>query len=200
MANIFSPFGFWQYRGTGSSPTRVNRCRKSLLRRQRTSSRTTRLPASDGDDRGRHHRPGPAPASSPASSSAAITSRRAEAHDLGQLLAGPDVDSATSSTAYFVNDPNAQFVVQAGNSTTVGVVAGNIGSNVPVPLRHRQTLGRPFGRLHRRGQRRHDTSTLPFRICGSSPILRAHRHRDRGLQVRHRGLQQRRHQEPHRPG
>ena len=43
---------------------------------------------------------------------------------------GSDVNSGNTVTAYIINDPNAQFLVQSGNSTTVGVLAGNIGSNV----------------------------------------------------------------------
>ena len=43
---------------------------------------------------------------------------------------GSDVNSGNTVEAYVINDPNAQFLVQAGNSTTVGVTAANLSQNV----------------------------------------------------------------------
>jgi hypothetical protein len=76
---------------------------------------------------------------------------------------GSDVNSGNIVTAYIINDPNAQFLVQAGNSTTVGVATGNIGSNVQFGYGAGSTSNGLSGAYIDVGNIA-TTSTLPFRI------------------------------------
>lgn len=78
---------------------------------------------------------------------------------------GSDVNSGNTVTAYIINDPNAQFLVQSGNSTTVGVLAGNIGSNVQFLYGTGSTSSGLSGAFIDVGNIA-TTSTLPFRILG----------------------------------
>lgn len=129
MANTFAPFGFSQRQGTGSSPT--------YEQTQGTIDYNTaaiflgdpiyRL--SDGSLAGNTTGPG---------GNATLAGIFVGCHYLSVAIQrqiwnnywpGSDVATGGNATCYYINDPNAQFLAQAGNSTTIGVAAGNIGMN-----------------------------------------------------------------------
>ena len=80
---------------------------------------------------------------------------------------GSDVNSGNVVTAYYINDPNAIFEVQVGNSSSVGVTVGNIGNNIQFLYgTGSQTVGGQSGAYVDVGNMA-TTSTLPFRIVGT---------------------------------
>ncbi len=79
---------------------------------------------------------------------------------------GSDVASGNSVTAKVVNDPNAQWVAQVGGSTSVGLVQGNVGSNVQFAYGTGTTANGISGAYIDISVTPAVTSTLPFRVVG----------------------------------
>jgi hypothetical protein len=76
---------------------------------------------------------------------------------------GSDVASGNNATAYIINDPNAQFLVQ---SDATGIVQGNIGLNVQFAYGTPVSVVGAHGRsgAYITGASVATTSTLPFRL------------------------------------
>ena len=131
MANTFAPFGFSQRSGTGSSPTYEQI--KTLIDYNTAAiyqgDPVFRL--SDGTIAGNTTGPGPGTAILAGifvgCDYVSVAQKR---RVWGNYWPGSDVVTGGTANGYIINDPNAQFTVQVGNSTTTGVVAGNIGMNV----------------------------------------------------------------------
>jgi hypothetical protein len=76
---------------------------------------------------------------------------------------GSDVASGVLVNAKVVNDPNAQWLAQTGNSTSVGLVQANIGSNVQFAYGTGTTASGISGAYVDIGVTPAVTATLPFR-------------------------------------
>ena len=158
MANLNTPFGFSQYRGTGSSPTyeQVTAIIKS----------TNTNPIYTGDA---------VVFETPASG--AIKQATAGTAPIAGIFVGckytsvsqkrtvwsdfwPGSDANGDVEAYIVNDPNAQFEVQSGAN---GIGPDKIGQNVQLNV----GVGNPnTGRSGMFVENPATTATLPFRIVG----------------------------------
>lgn len=136
MANVFAPFGFSQRQGTGSSPTYEQT--KMLIDGNQTAiyfgDPVARI--TDGTIGGNASTPANG-TTLPGNATLAGIFIGCEYNSVAQkrkvwsnYWPGSDVIAGGNATGYVVNDPFAQFLVQAGNSTTVGVTLGNVGQNV----------------------------------------------------------------------
>lgn len=171
MANTNAPFGFRQVRGTGSAPTyeqivgNINYNTAGIYRGdpiQRYSDGTL-VGNTTGNIGGG--------AAGVAAIAGIFYGCAYLSASQGRIVwsnywPGSDVNSGNVVTGYFVNDPNAQFIVQAGNSSSTGVVTGNIGSNVQFLYgTGSANVGGQSGAYIDVGNIA-TTSTLPFRITG----------------------------------
>ena len=77
---------------------------------------------------------------------------------------GSDVASTNSVEAYIVNDPLAQFLAQVGGSTSVGLVAANIGANVQFAYGTGNTSNGISGAYIDISVTPAVTATFPFRV------------------------------------
>lgn len=159
MANTAAPFGFRQYRGTGSSPT------YEQVTMAIASGNST--PIYNGD------------AVVPVTGSATGYIKQATASTvaLAGIFVGckylstsqkrvvwmpywPGSDATGDVEAYVINDPNAQFVVQAGG-TNVGF--SKIGQNIQLNV---GTGSTSTGQSGMYVETPATTATLPFRVTG----------------------------------
>lgn len=159
MANTQAPFGFSQYRGTGSAPT-YEQVEMAIASNNAT-------PIFSGD--------AVVPVTGPATGY--ITKATAGTVALAGIFVGckylsvsqkrtvwsnywPGSDANGDVTAYVINDPNAQFVVQAG-STVVGF--NKIGQNIQLNVGTGNTANGLSGMYVENPA---TTATLPFRVTG----------------------------------
>lgn len=159
MANTSAPFGFRQYRGTGSSPT------YEQVTMAIASANTTKIYFGD--------------AVVPVTGTATgyITQATASTVALAGIFVGckylsvaqkrtvwsnywPGSDANGDVEAYVVNDPNAQFVAQAGG-TNVGF--SKIGQNIQLNVGTGNTANGISGMYVESPA---TTATLPFRVVG----------------------------------
>lgn len=158
MANLNTPFGFEQFRGTGSTPT------YELVTARINPTNTT--PIYTGDAVAYR-----SPANGYIVQAAAGTAPVVGIFMGCKFLSvsqkqvvwrnyWPGSDASGDIEAYIINDPNAQFLVQAG-----GAVIGQdkVGQNVQLNA----GTGNPFtGRSGMYVENPAVTATLPFRIVG----------------------------------
>jgi hypothetical protein len=178
MANTFAPNGFQQYSGTGSAPT-YEQVVMSIAYNNTT-------PIFSGDPVAQINTGyiGQAPVSTGTSSQPSITGVFVGCKYLSvaqkrtvwsNYWPGSDAASTTSVTAYVVTDPNAQFIVQTGNSNTTAAAAALsiVGQNIGFAWNDSASTGETngntttgqstyFADLYRVGT----DSTLPFRVIG----------------------------------
>jgi len=164
MANTNAPFGFWQRQGTGSSPTyeQIEYSITSTTANIFFGDPVARL--SDGSVAGitTSALPGTVPLAG-----VFIGCRYLSVAQKRTVWSNywPGSDgTANTIVAYVVTDPNAQFIAQTGNSTTTGVVAANIGSNVQFAYGTGTTANGISGAYIDIGVTPAVTSTLPFRV------------------------------------
>jgi hypothetical protein len=79
---------------------------------------------------------------------------------------GSDVASTNTVEAYIENDPAAQYVAQAGGSTSVGITQANIQSNVQFAYGTGNTANGISGAYIDMTVTPAVTATLPFRVLG----------------------------------
>jgi hypothetical protein len=132
MANVSAPFGFQQRSGTGSSPTYEQIERLVDYNASAIYAGDPVATVSDGTVAAGGSLPGTVPLAGIfiGCKYLSVSQKRSIWNN---YWPGSDVASGNSVTAYVVNDPNAQFVVQSGNSNTTavtGVTQSNIGSNM----------------------------------------------------------------------
>lgn len=161
MANTFAPFGFSQYKGTGSAPT------------YEQTPRTIALTAGaiyQGD-----------PVTS--QSDGTIAQSVAGTTQIAGIFVGCDYISATLLrrvwspywpgsgsalagtvvNAYIINDPNAQFLCQSGNAGSP-VAAINVGENINFAIGTGNALNGQSGAYANQATLNPATTTLPFRV------------------------------------
>lgn len=160
MANTFAPFGFSQYRGVGSAPTYEQVT--ALI----ASTNTTAIFKGDAV----------VPVTGPATGY--ITQATAGTVPLAGIFQGckyisvsqkrtvwgnywPGSDANGDVEAYIINDPNAQFIAQAGAAVTI--TQAQVGQNVQLAVGTGNTATGISGMyLNTVGT----TATFPFRIVG----------------------------------
>jgi hypothetical protein len=128
MANIFAPFGFRQYSGTGSAPTY-----------EQVASFCAYDTAAMyfGDPIFRDGTTGGVKPDTPGTGILAGVFVGCKYLSVSQkrtvwsnFWGAADVASGNLVEVYLINDPNAKFLAQVGGSTSVGATAAEIGSNV----------------------------------------------------------------------
>lgn len=163
MANTFAPFGFSQYKGTGSAPTYEQTPRTIALTAGAIYSGDPVTSQSDGT----------------------IAQSVAGTTQIAGIFVGCDYISATllrrvwspywpgsgsalsgtTVNAYIINDPNAQFLVQSGNAGTA-VLAIDVGANINFAIGTGSALSGLSGAYANQATINPATTTLPFRIVG----------------------------------
>lgn len=163
MANTFAPFGFSQYKGTGSAPTYEQTPRTVALTAGAIYAGDPVTSQSDGT----------------------IAQSVAGTTQIAGIFVGCDFISATLLrrvwlpywpgsgsalagtivNAYIINDPNAQFLVQSGNAGTA-VLAIDVGANINFALGTGSALSGLSGAYANQATINPATTTLPFRIVG----------------------------------
>lgn len=167
MANTNAPFGFSQYRGTGSSPTyeQVPALINAGTAAVYYGDPVIRL--ADGTVAGATTGPGPGSAVLAGIFIGCEYLSVAQKRKVwSNYWPGSDVAAGTTLQGYLVNDPNAQFVVQAGGSTTVGFVQADIGLNCQFAYGTGNTANGLSGSYVDMGVARATTATFPFRVVG----------------------------------
>lgn len=131
MANTFAPFGFAQRGGTGSSPTFEQVLYTVDYNTANIFFGDPVFRLSDGTLAGITTGPGPGTTAIAGIFTGCVYMSVAQKRTVwSNYWPGSDVASTNSVSVYICNDPNAQFTVQVGGSTSVGLVAGNVGLNV----------------------------------------------------------------------
>ena len=165
MANVNAPFGFSQYRGTGSTPTFEL---VQVIIDYNTANIFQNDPvfrlSGDGTIAGITTGPGPGTtAIAGVFQSCKYPSVAQKRTVWSNYWPGSDVASTNSVTGYIVNDPNAQFVAQVSGSTT-NVVAANVGLNCQFAYGTGNTANGISGAYIDITVAPATTATLPFRI------------------------------------
>lgn len=160
MANTFAPFGFSQYRGTGSAPTYEQVARSVALTAGAIYSGDPVTTQADGT----------------------VAQSVAGTTQIAGIFVGCEYYSAavnrkvwspywpgsgsalanTTVTAYIITDPNAQFLVQSGNAGTP-VTAADVGANINFAIGTGNAITGLSGAYANQATIA-VTATLPFRI------------------------------------
>lgn len=160
MANTFAPFGFSQYRGTGSAPTYEQNARSIALTAGAIYAGDPVTTQSDGS----------IAQSSPGTTQIAGIFVGCEyvSATLNRKVWSPywpgsgSALANTTVTGYIINDPNAQFLCQSGNAGSA-VAATDIGANINFAIGTGNALNGLSGAYANQATI-NTTSTLPFRI------------------------------------
>ena len=165
MANVNAPFGFSQYRGTGSTPTFEL---VQVIIDYNTANIFQNDPvfrlSGDGTIAGITTGPGPGTtAIAGVFQSCKYPSVAQKRTVWSNYWPGSDVASTNSVTGYIVNDSNAQFLAQVAGSTT-NVVAANVGLNCQFAYGTGNTANGISGAYIDITVAPATTATLPFRI------------------------------------
>jgi len=180
MANTFAPFGFRQYSGTGSAPTYEQVTLFGGIDYNQSAiyygDPVQRVGSSDGTIKQG------LPNGSAGSTLAGVfvgckylsTSQKRTVWS--NYWPGTDVSSSNQNTieAYIINDPNAQFLAQVGNSSTTdttGITAAQIGLNVNFAIGTGNSSSGISGAYVDDYVPPATTPTLPFRIVALQQIL-----------------------------
>lgn len=161
MANTFAPFGFRQYSGTGSAPTY-----EQVTARVAYNNTT---PIFFGDavlqkDTGYIERAGDTPTTQLAGVFVGCKYLSVSQKRTVWSNYWPGSDAATNSVveAYVVNDPNAKFLVQAGENVNVGY--GDIGASISLAGGGDGETANGISGMYVTGPG--TSSTAPFRVVG----------------------------------
>ena len=161
MANIQAPFGFSQYSGTGSDPT-YEQVVKAIA-----SGNATAIYKGDPIVQ---------------LNTGYITLATPGTTQIDGIFVGckylstsqkrmvvspywPGSDATGDVEAYVINDPNAKFLVQAGGSTTLGILFADIGINVNFAVGTPNAANGLSG-AYADQTTLQTTATLPFRVVG----------------------------------
>lgn len=164
MPNISAPFGFSQYRGTGSAPT---------YEQVTTFCAHNTAAMYNGDPVFRNGTTGGIQPTTPGAGILAGIFNGCKYLSVSQRRTvwsnwwpGSDVASGQLVECYIVNDPNAQFLAQVGGSTSVGLVAADIGANVQFAYGTGNQNTGVSGAYIDISVTPAATATLPFKVVG----------------------------------
>ncbi len=170
MANTFAPFGFSQRSGTGSSPTFEQVPATIAYNTANIFFGDPVFRLSDGTVAGVTTGPGPGTGIIAGIFVGCKYLSVAQKRTVwGNYWPGSDVASGQFADAYIVNDPNAQFVAQVGNSAatdTTGLVATKVGLNVQFSYGTGNAANGLSGAYIDINTAPATTNTLPFRVVG----------------------------------
>ena len=164
MANLFAPFGFTYRQGTGSAPTTENTPEFITNTTANIFFGDPVFRIADGSIAGITTGPGPG-----TNAIAGIfigcdyISVAQKRRVWANYWPGSDAVAGTIN-AQTLNDPNAQFLAQVGTSTSVGLVAANIGLNVQFAYGTGNTANGLSGAYIDISVTPATTATLPFRV------------------------------------
>lgn len=161
MANTNAPFGFRQYQGTGSAPT-YEQIAMTI----------------DKDDTNAVYYGDPV---YPLNTGYVGKGTPGSAVQIAGIFYGckylstsqkrvvwsnywPGADASDDVEAYVVNDPNAKFLVQAGNSSSTGLVFGDINANVEFAYGTGNSSTGISGAYIDMAVTPNTTATYPFRV------------------------------------
>lgn len=160
MANTFAPFGFSQFRGTGSAPTYEQVPRSIALTASAIYAGDPVTSQSDGtvaqSSPGTTQIAGIFVGCKYLSAATGRTTWSSYWPGSGSALAN------TTPEAYIINDPNAQFLVQSGNAGTA-VAVTDIGANINFAIGTGSAITGISGAYANQATIA-TTATLPFRI------------------------------------
>lgn len=160
MANTNAPFGFRQYQGTGSAPTYEQ----------------IAMTIASGDTNAVYYgdpvfpkNTGYVGYAAPGTSQIAGIFYGCKYLSTSQKRTvwsnyWPGSDASADVEAYVVNDPNAKFLVQAGNSSSTGLVFGDINANVEFAYGTGNTSTGISGAYIDMAVTPNTTATYPFRV------------------------------------
>lgn len=168
MANNFAPFGFSQISGVGSSPTYEQIAGFAAYNAGAMYF---------GDPITRNTADGsliPVASLSPVTAILAgvfvgckYLSVSQKKTVWGNYWPGSDVANGNTVEVYYINDPNARFLVQVGGSTTVGITAAYIGFNCQYLYGTPNTASGLSGAYIDETQTPTTTATWPFKIVNT---------------------------------
>jgi hypothetical protein len=165
MANVQAPFGFSQRSGTGTTPSyeQVEGIIDYNTANIFYGDPVFRLSA-DGTLAGVTTGPGPGTTALAGVFTGCKYLSVAQKRTVwSNYWPGSDVASTNTVTGYIVNDPNAQWLAQAGASTSVGFTNAEIGSNYQFAYGTGTTANGISG-AYIDVTSHNTTSTLPFRL------------------------------------
>jgi hypothetical protein len=165
VPNTNAPFGFQQAAGLGSVPTyeQVQELIASTTAPIFTGDPVFRL--ADGSIAGATTGPGPgAGVLAGIFNGCSYLSVSQKRTVWANYWSGGDIAAGTTARCWIINDPNARFRVQAGNSTTVGFVQADIGMNAQFGYGVGNTANGLSGAYIDMAVARAVTPTLPFRV------------------------------------
>ena len=161
MANTSAPFGFSQYSGTGSAPTYEQ---VATFCNYNTGAMYYGDPVYRKND-------GSVWPNTPGTDALAgifvgckylsVSQKRTV---WSNYWGAADVASTNTVEVYVVNDPNAKFVAQVGGSSSVGLTAADIGTNVQFAYGTPNTMSGVSGAYIDITVTPTTTATLPFRV------------------------------------
>lgn len=166
MANISAPFGFSQRSGTGSAPT-YEQVTGTIAYNTANIFLGDPVFRITADNSLAGITTGPGPGTTPIAGifvGCEYLSVAQKKKTWSNYWPGSDVASTNSVTGYVINDPNAQFLAQVGGSTSVGLVAANIGANVQFAYGTGNTSNGISGAYIDISVTPAVTSTFPFRV------------------------------------
>lgn len=164
MANTFAPFGFSQYRGTGSSPTYEQVLGVIAAATAAIFQNDPIFRLSDGSLAGATTGPGPGTGILAGIFSTCTWLSVAQKRPVwGNYWPSADIAANTTASCYYVNDPAAQFLTQVGGSTSVGFVQADLGQNFQFAYGTGTTSNGISGAYADETVSRANTATLPFR-------------------------------------
>jgi len=160
MANNSAPFGFSQYKGTGSLPTYEQ---VAMFADYNASAIFFGDPVFRNSD-------GSVYVTTPGTGTLAGVFVGCKYLSVAQKRTvwsnywpGSDVASSNTVECYVVNDPNAQFLVQVGGSSSTGLTTADIGANVQFAYGTGSTATGVSGAYIVYNSQA-TTATLPFRV------------------------------------
>jgi hypothetical protein len=163
MANVNAPFGFQQYRGTGSAPTYEQVVARIAYNAAAIYQGDPVLPDANGN----------IVVGAPGTTQIAgifvgckYLSVARKNTVWSNYWPGSDVASTNFVEAYIINDPNAQFVAQVGGSTSVGAVAADVNANVQFAIGTPNAFSGISGAFVDISVTPAVTATFPFRLVG----------------------------------
>jgi hypothetical protein len=163
MPNIFAPFGFSQYSGTGSAPTYeqvVAFCAHNTAAMYFgdpvfQNANGTVFPTTPGT--------GQLAGVFVGCKYLSVSQKRTV---WSNFWGAADVASGNTVEVYLINDPNAKFVAQVGGSTSVGIAATDIGANVQFAYGTPNAMSGISGAFIDIAVTPTTTATLPFKVVG----------------------------------
>jgi hypothetical protein len=163
--NTSAPNGFSRYRGTGSTPTFEQKIEQIDAATVNIFQNDPVFRLSDGTIAGITTGPGPGTGILAGifvgCNYISVAQKR---RVWGNYWPGSDVVANGFANGYIDADPNAQFAVQVGGSTTTGFVLADIGQNFQFAYGTGSTANGISGAYADESVARANTATLPFRV------------------------------------